>query len=166
MYITHYYQFLYDLSNYIGAIFFLFLPPPSSHILKNKVHYSWKFFSPSCHPRWICFFMGIDLEKCSITSLAHQWILCSEWVPSDVNCWAGVVWITCGLLWCFYQLFGLNLTAPIHCRGSIGEQVMQCSKSVPMKKQTHLHLEHFQQIFIFGWTVSLRTVYWKDLWGT
>ncbi len=23
------------------------------------------------------------LEKCSITSLAHQWILCSEWVPSE-----------------------------------------------------------------------------------
>ncbi len=25
--------------------------------------------------------MGTDLEKCSITLLAHQWILCSEWVP-------------------------------------------------------------------------------------
>ncbi len=34
----------------------------------------------------------------------------------------GLGW--CGLLWCFYQLFGLILTAPIHCRGSIGEQVM------------------------------------------
>ncbi len=34
------------------------------------------------------------------------------------------------------------LTAPIHCRGSIGDQVMQryLSKSVQMKKQTHLHL--------------------------
>ncbi len=42
----------------------------------------------------------------------------------DVNRWTGVVWITCGLLWCFYQLFGLILTAPIHCRGSIAEQVM------------------------------------------
>ncbi len=28
------------------------------------------------------------------------------------------------LLWCFYQLFGLILTAPIHCRASIAEQVM------------------------------------------
>ncbi len=40
----------------------------------------------------------------------------------DVNWWTGVVWITCGLLWCFYQLVGLCLdilTAPIHCRGSI-----------------------------------------------
>ncbi len=26
----------------------------------------------------------------------------------DVKLWTGVVWITCGLLWCFYQLFGLS----------------------------------------------------------
>ncbi len=26
----------------------------------------------------------------------------------DVNWWTGVVWITCGLLLCFYQLFGLS----------------------------------------------------------
>ncbi len=26
----------------------------------------------------------------------------------DVNWWTEVVWITCGLLWCFYQLFGLS----------------------------------------------------------
>ncbi len=26
----------------------------------------------------------------------------------DVNWWTGVVWITCGLLWCFYQMFGLS----------------------------------------------------------
>ncbi len=24
------------------------------------------------------------------------------------NWWTGEVWITCGLLWCFYQLFGLS----------------------------------------------------------
>ncbi len=35
----------------------------------------------------------------------------------------------------------LILTAPIHCRASIGETVMlHFSKSVPIKKQTHLHL--------------------------
>ncbi len=34
-------------------------------------------------------------------------------------------WITCGLLWCFYQLFGLILTVPIHHRGFFGEQVMK-----------------------------------------
>ncbi len=26
----------------------------------------------------------------------------------DINWWTGVVWITCRLLWCFYQLFGLS----------------------------------------------------------
>ncbi len=26
----------------------------------------------------------------------------------DINWWTGVMWITCGLLWCFYQLFGLS----------------------------------------------------------
>ncbi len=29
-------------------------------------------------------------------------------VSPDINWWTGVVWITCGLLWCFYQLFGLS----------------------------------------------------------
>ncbi len=31
----------------------------------------------------LCFFTKTDLEKCRITSLAHQRILCSEWVPSE-----------------------------------------------------------------------------------
>ncbi len=26
----------------------------------------------------------------------------------DVNWWINVMWITCGLLWCFYQLFELS----------------------------------------------------------
>ncbi len=25
----------------------------------------------------------------------------------NINWWTGIVWITCGLFWCFYQLFGL-----------------------------------------------------------
>ncbi len=29
------------------------------------------------------FVSSSDLEKCTITSLAHKWILCSEWVPSE-----------------------------------------------------------------------------------
>ncbi len=42
-------------------------------------------YSPSGHPRskWFYFFIRTDLEKLTITSLAHQWILCSEWVPSE-----------------------------------------------------------------------------------
>ncbi len=29
------------------------------------------------------FFIRTDLEKFTITSLAHQWIPCSEWVPPE-----------------------------------------------------------------------------------
>ncbi len=39
-------------------------------------------FTQTCHP-WCDFFIKTDLEKCSITSLVHSWILCSEWVPSE-----------------------------------------------------------------------------------
>uniref|UniRef100_A0A672R0E0 Single-stranded DNA-binding protein 2-like n=1 Tax=Sinocyclocheilus grahami TaxID=75366 RepID=A0A672R0E0_SINGR len=44
-----------------------------------------KIYSNSGHPRCgrVCFLIGTDLKKCSIPSLAHQWILCSEWVPSE-----------------------------------------------------------------------------------
>ncbi len=54
----------------------------------------------------------------------------------NINWWTGVVSFTCRLCDFFYQLFGLILTAPIHCRWSIGEQVISFSKSI----QTHLHL--------------------------
>ncbi len=39
----------------------------------------------SGHPiyRWGCIFLAKDLEKFSIASLAHQWIICSEWIPSE-----------------------------------------------------------------------------------
>ncbi len=33
--------------------------------------------------RWVCFFIGTDMEKFIITLLPHQWIICSEWVPSE-----------------------------------------------------------------------------------
>jgi len=73
----------------------------------------------------------------------------------DVNWWTGVVWIIVMLLSAVWTLI---LTAPIHCRASIGETVMQCYIYL-MKKQTHLHLMiwgrvHFQHIFIFGWTIT------------
>ncbi len=47
-------------------------------------------------------------------------------------------------------VWALILTAPIHCRGSIGEQViLHFSKSVLMKKQIHLHLGWHQGEYIF-----------------
>ncbi len=62
-------------------------------------------------------------------------------------------------IWTVLEKFStLILMAPIHWRGSTGEQVMSCYISVPMKKQTHLLLgkpEHFQPVFIFRWTIRL-----------
>ncbi len=49
----------------------------------------------------------------------------------------GVVWIIVMFLSVVWTLI---LTAPIHCRASIAEQVIQCYISPNlMKKQTHLH---------------------------
>ncbi len=59
----------------------------------------------------------------------------------------------CGLLRCVYQT--LILTAPIHCRASIAETLMQCYISPNlMKKQTHLHLGWPEGENIF-WTFIL-----------
>ncbi len=83
-----------------------------------------------------------------------------------VNWWSGAVWITCGLWWCFYQLFGLILTAPIHCRGSIGEQVMEYHWNAFLQICFHEGTNsstswmawgwvHFQEMFLFAWTILL-----------
>ncbi len=76
----------------------------------------------------------------------------------DINWWTGVVWIIEMFLSAVWTLI---LTAPIHCRASIAETLMQRHISTNlMKKQTHLHLgwpedEHFQQMFFFWWTIPL-----------
>ncbi len=43
------------------------------------------FHSGHSRWRWVCLFVGTNLEKFSIASLAHQWILCGEWVPSELE---------------------------------------------------------------------------------
>ncbi len=59
----------------------------------------------------------------------------------DVNWWTGVVWIIVMFLPAVWTLI---LTAPIHCRASIAETLMQRHISTNlMKKQTHPNL---------GWT--------------
>ncbi len=52
---------------------------------KRIVHIEIKMYSPSGHAkcRWVCFFIWTDMKKLNITSVAHQWILCSKWVPSE-----------------------------------------------------------------------------------
>ncbi len=59
----------------------------------------------------------------------------------DINCWTGEVWITCRLFPCFYQLFWLILTAPIHFRASTGEQVMECYISPYLVKKNSYILD-------------------------
>ncbi len=45
---------------------------------------SWKQqFAENARCRWFSFFIITDLEKFCLISLAHRWILCSEWVPSE-----------------------------------------------------------------------------------
>ncbi len=57
----------------------------------------------------------------------------------DVNWWTGVVWISCGLLWCFLSaVWTLNLMAPIHCRASMVTHTQNsCFAFNPSKVHTH-----------------------------
>ncbi len=67
-----------------------------------------------------------------------------------------MVWI---IVMFFIGVWTLILTAPIHCRVSIGEQVMECyiSPVLFMKKQTHLHLgwpeDEYIISILFGLTI-------------
>ncbi len=75
-----------------------------------------------------------------------------------------MVWITCGLLWCSYQLFGLSFwrhpfTAedPLVRKWFNAKFLKVCSD-----EETNSYISwmargwvHFQQIFIFGWTFPL-----------
>ncbi len=82
------------------------------------------------------FFIGADLEKCSITSLADQLIHCSEWVPSEWESGGRGDSLEEALLWIidwdfgqkqllyFYQLFGCVFWW--HPFTSIDEQIMKC----------------------------------------
>ncbi len=73
----------------------------------------------------------------------------------DVNWWTGVVWIIVMFLSAVWTLI---LTAPIHCRASIAETVMQRHISTNlMKKQTHPNLgwpemSTFSAFCFFWWT--------------
>ncbi len=80
--------------------------------------------------------------------------------PQDVNWWTGVVWITCGLLWCFYQLFGLSFwrhpfTAedPLLSRWWNATFLQICS---------HLGLR-VSTLQISGWTIPLTRLVDTDL---
>ncbi len=130
------------------------------------------------------FFIRTDLEKCSIKSLDHQWILCSGcWCESTIEdglfyfrkhyyglrtlfslvlCLEMMVWSYEGFVWITMFLsavWTLILTAPIHCRGSIAEDTFLqiCSDEETNSSTSWIAWEwvDFQQISIFGWTIPL-----------
>ncbi len=66
-----------------------------------------------------------------------------------INLWTGVMWITCGSLWCSYQLFEFSFwwhpfTASYHWWANAKFH------SVLRKKQTHLHLGWAEGKYIFS----------------
>ncbi len=80
----------------------------------------------------------------------------------------GVVWITCGLLWCFSAVWTLILTAPIHCRASIAwdtDVTLHFSKSD--EETTHLHLgwPDSECVFISGWTIPFTFAWMLIIWS-
>ncbi len=53
-------------------------------------------------------FLGANLDKFSILSLAHQWIICSEWVPSEWESHSCVFVRRKSTIWCFnFKLYHL-----------------------------------------------------------
>ncbi len=76
----------------------------------------------------------------------------------DVNWWTGVVWITCGLLWCFYQMFGLSFWRhPLTSKwcNAIIFQIHSYEETNSSTSWIAYGWIHFQQIVILGWTVPL-----------
>ncbi len=83
-------------------------------------------------------------------------------MSQDANWWTGVMWI----IVMFLADWTLILTAPIHGRGSIGEQVMQCYISpnlfpwrnkIPKSWMTQVWV-NFQQILNIGMNRNYQTV--------
>ncbi len=67
------------------------------------------YFSPDADEN--VFFREINiLEDCFKLKCLNDGFVSykQRFTSQDVNWWTGDTWITCGLLWCFYQLFGLS----------------------------------------------------------
>ncbi len=86
-----------------------------------------------------------DFQKCIITSLAYQWKLCSEWVPSEweskqliKTSHVDSLWIVVMFLSIIWTLIcdGTHSLQRIHQWAN--DEMLNSSKSVQMKKQTHL----------------------------
>ncbi len=74
----------------------------------------------------------------------------------DIHWWTGVMWITCGLLWCFYQLFALSFWRhPFTVKDpSVSKWCNAKFLQIYSKEETNSRV-NFQQTFIFRWTIPL-----------
>ncbi len=82
----------------------------------------------------------------------------------NVNWWTGVVWFICGLMWCFYQLFGLSFWRhPFTAEHPLvskwcnykSPNLFSCWNTL-IKSWIAWGRVHRQQSFIFGWIIPLK----------
>ncbi len=71
--------------------------------------------------------------------------------------WSGVDYLFIIVMF-LSDVWTLILTAPIHCRASIAEQVMQCYISPNLMKKTNSEGGNFQKILILGWTIIVTII--------
>ncbi len=73
-----------------------------------------------------------------------------------------VMWITCGLLWSFYQLFGLSFWRHPFTAEVVSKRCNATFLQIHSDEETNSSTSwmawegvHFPQTFIFGWTIPL-----------
>ncbi len=127
--------------------------------IHSQICLDWFWTVLACKQCLMCAYFSPDSDETLEEALLWIIIILSS---QDVNLWTGVVWITCGLLWCFYQLFGLSFWRH-HSLQSIHwwdtDAMLHFSKS---DEETYAPVScmawewvRFQLIFIFGWTIPL-----------
>ncbi len=137
-------------------------------INSSLIHFNFKLVFQSkirvlnpqfCFLQWKRCHIWIRRQICTDQSYSGQkwWIkfkcLNYGWfLQIYINWFTGVVWITCGLLWCFYQMFGLSFWRhPFTAEDPLVSKWCNYnfSKSILMKKQTHLYLGWSEGEYIF-----------------
>ncbi len=86
----------------------------------------------------------------------------------EVNWWTGVIWITCGLLWCFYQLFGLSFWRhpftpedPLVNKRCDAKFLQNCSNEETNSSTSCMSWRwvNLKKIIFFGWTFIISEVF-------
>ncbi len=74
-----------------------------------------------------------------------------------INWWTGVVWITCGLLWCFYQLFGLSFWRhPFTAEDPLLRQWCNATFLQIWWRNKLIYISDGLNFLVFVWTIPLR----------